>query len=111
MSNICKRPPYSKSSPADKRRGNNPTAAQRAKWEERRALGCQVEGYHEGAIAQHHIETGLGRKKDHDRTISLCHNHHQGKDGFHTIGSKAWEAIHGTEAEIFDRQEALLAGG
>lgn len=103
MSNITRRPPYQKGQPL-KKPSNKPTAKQREMWEKIRLLGCQVVGYHTGALAIHHIETGAGGTKDHDRVICLCHNHHQGADGIHTIGRKAWQEIHGTEAEVFERQ-------
>ena len=72
MTNICNRPPYVKSPKANKL----PTAKQRELWEQIRKLGCQVEGKHSGAIALHHIETSMGKRKDHDRVICLCYNHH-----------------------------------
>lgn len=51
-------------------------------------------------VQVHHIETGMGRKKDHLRVISLCYRHHQGEDGLHTIGRKAWVQRYGREVDL-----------
>jgi hypothetical protein len=32
-----------------------------------------------------------GKKSDNDKVIALCHTHHQGSLGIHTLGYKAWE--------------------
>ena len=52
--------------------------------------------------AAHHIETGMGRKKKHMKTIPLCDFHHQGQMGIHTLGKKAWQKKFGTERELWE---------
>ena len=48
----------------------------------------------------HHIrdKTGLGMK-DQDM-IPLCWHHHQGPDGIHHIGKKAWENKYETQRNL-----------
>ena len=58
-------------------------------------LPCSVCG--NWPVNAHHTGTGMGRRKTHLKAIPLCFDHHQGKHGFHTMGSKAWEAEFGTE--------------
>jgi len=56
----------------------------------------------------HHIrdKTGLGLKDS--EMIPLCHTHHQGKLGIHTIGKKTWEARYGTQRELHQRLKEEL---
>ncbi len=51
----------------------------------------------------HHIrdKTGMGLKDN--ETIGLCHYHHQGRMGIHTIGKKMWEERYGTQRELYKR--------
>ena len=58
--------------------------------------GCCVCRWYEGVddlppCNIHHIrdKTGLGMKDE--EMIPLCHYHHQGRMGIHTIGKKMWE--------------------
>lgn len=65
-------------------------------------LPCKNMG-HEGSEAMcHHIRSGQGlsQRASHWETIPLCHFHHQGPDGIHTIGTRRWEATHGTERKL-----------
>lgn len=48
----------------------------------------------------HHAETGGGGRKDDMKVLPLCYNHHQGRDGIHTIGRKVWRDRFGTETEL-----------
>lgn len=84
---------------------NTPTREQRARWEEIRALGCVVCGGWYPEI--HHIETGGGGRKNHDRVIPLCANHHTGPAGIHQR-RKGWQEIYGTEAELLEKTNQLL---
>lgn len=84
-----------------------PTKQQLAIWDEMREIGCILCG---ASPHIHHIETGMGRRKNHDRCIPLCHNHHQGKEGIHTLGRKAWQAIYGTEQELHEKVMQLING-
>ena len=41
--------------------------------------------------------------------IPLCHYHHQGRMGIHTIGKKIWEDRYGTQRELHKRlQEEIF---
>lgn len=74
-------------------------------WEQIRNFGCVV---CESPASIHHIETGMGGRKNHDRVIPLCYCHHQGEDGIHTIGRKKWQAKYGTEQELFEKITTYL---
>jgi hypothetical protein len=37
------------------------------------------------------LRTGGWGKGDYKTLIPLCFNHHQGAEGIHTLGTKAWE--------------------
>jgi hypothetical protein len=52
-----------------------------------RALGCCICS---GSASAHHIRTGqgMGQKASDYETIPLCHYHHQGSEGIHTLGTK-----------------------
>lgn len=45
----------------------------------------------------HHAGTGMGGRRDHMKVLPLCKNHHQGKEGIHTLGRKIWREKFGTE--------------
>jgi len=76
-----------------------PNKAQRARWEKMREYGCMICG---APAAIHHCETGMGGRKNHDKVIPLCHHHHQGEQGIHTLGRKKWQATYGTEQALMD---------
>jgi len=40
--------------------------------------------------------------------IPLCHYHHQGRMGIHTIGKKMWEERYGTQRELYQRLQEEL---
>lgn len=71
------------------------------------ALGCIVCG---GPAMVHHIRSGMGmgQRASHYQTIPLCYNHHQGREGIHTIGTKVWQIIHGYERELLAKVLQLL---
>jgi len=50
----------------------------------------------------HHIRDGAGlsQRSSDWLTLPLCHNHHQGYDGIHSIGTRAWEGRYGTELSL-----------
>lgn len=62
-------------------------------------LGCIVCG--EAAHA-HHIRHGQGmaQRAPHSEVIGLCPNHHQGPQGIHTLGTRKWEGLFGTEENL-----------
>lgn len=68
-------------------------------------LGCII---CEGEACVHHAETGGGGRKDHMKVIPLCLRHHQGEDGIHKIGRKAWQKKYGTEQYLLLAVKGLL---
>lgn len=101
--NITKRPVAPKGKSPHK--SNNPTKAQRERWERIRAHGCVICG----VIAEiHHCFTGAGGRKDHDKVIPLCHYHHRGGAGIHSIGRREWQRIFGTEQYFIDIIQAIV---
>lgn len=99
--NLTKRPPYQKGQKASKHR----TASQTERWNRIRALGCIICGQ---PAAIHHCGTGSGGRKDHSKVLPLCHTHHQGLDGIHTLGRKLWQERYGTEEELIERVNNLI---
>ena len=67
------------------------------------ALGCILctrLGLGESPACLHHPKTGGKRASDWD-VIPLCHYHHQGKDGVHGLGRKAFTKFYGiSEMEL-----------
>lgn len=56
------------------------------------AICLRIHGAHEGGnVTLHHLRSGGWGKGDYTTLIPLCHNHHQGAEGIHTLGTKAWE--------------------
>ncbi len=77
-----------------------PTKKQKERWERLRERGCMICGM---PAAIHHCETGMGGRKDHDKVIAICHFHHQGDEGIHKIGRKAWQERYGSEQDLMLR--------
>lgn len=101
--NLTGRPVYVKG--AKPKRSNRPTKDQQERWERIRALGCIVCG----AYAKiHHCLTGAGGRKDHDKVIGLCENHHTGKEGLHRLSRRVWEPIYGYETDLMAKTAVLL---
>ncbi len=70
--------------------------------------GCVVCRWHENVddLPQanlHHIRDGTGLGLKDKSIIPLCHYHHQGAEGVHTIGKKTWENKYGTQRELYDK--------
>lgn len=82
-----------------------PTKKQHARWERTRALGCIICENH---AEIHHCCTGAGGRKDHDKILPLCTNHHTGKEGIHKIGRPIWQLAYGTEQELMAKLSTLL---
>jgi len=63
---------------------------------------CRVvhHAYREAMI--HHLTgikyRGAGKKASDEHTIPLCHEHHQGAQGIHTIGMRPWEEQFGKQS-------------
>jgi hypothetical protein len=68
-------------------------------------LGCIICG---GIASIHHAGTGAGGRKDHSKILPICYAHHQGHEGIHTLGRKAWQNRYGTETELLEKVRELL---
>ena len=77
-------------------------------------LGCmacrRIYGPHSpGPVELHHRRSGGWGKGSFMTLIPLCHNHHQGAEGIHTYGVKAWERKNGfTQQDLLDDALQLL---
>lgn len=61
-------------------------------------------GQHPGGnVTLHHLRSGGFGKGDYTTLFPLCFDHHQGANGIHTLGTKAWERKFGVS------QQDLLA--
>ncbi len=57
----------------------------------------------------HHLFTGMGGRKDHDKVAPLCYDHHQGdEEGIHRIGRKAFAARFMSEQEMQEKCVQLV---
>lgn len=74
-----------------------PTKSEREYWQKLRDIGCIICG---SSPAIHHCGTGMGGRKDHRKVLPLCHHHHQGPEGLHTLSRRVWQAKYGTEDEL-----------
>ena len=65
----------------------------KAKLAEMACVICErIHGQHPGGnVTLHHLRTGGWGKGGYETLIPLCHRHHQGEEGIHTMGTKAWE--------------------
>lgn len=77
-----------------------PTRSQRAKWEILREGGCYICQASWPSI--HHLFTGMGGRKDHDKVAALCYYHHQGEAGIHTLGRREFAERFKSEAELME---------
>ena len=59
-------------------------------------------------VQVHHINTGMGRLKDHKQTIPLCPDCHIGPFSIHRT-KKAFEEVYGPAESLLDKTNALLA--
>lgn len=56
-----------------------------------------------GRITIHHCGTGAGGRKDHDKVLPLCHEHHQGElgiDGKRMFTKRTWQERYGSEDSL-----------
>ena len=62
------------------------------------SLPCCVCGNTDGTVIYHHVEAGgMGSKCSDRLTVPLCHNHHTGDEGVHTLGKKTFAARFGID--------------
>lgn len=70
------------------------------------AMGCLIcrkLGYPDSPACIHHQRSGVGKaqRASNYQVIPLCHFHHQGQEGIHHMGLRAWEKHFGiTEVEL-----------
>lgn len=62
------------------------------------ALGCIICG---APASIHHVRR-YGETRKHSKIVPLCHSHHQGAEGIHTLGKREFERRYMT-------QDAMLA--
>ena len=78
------------------------------------AMGCVVCEKHYGIkdspVELHHLRTGGWGKGDYKTLIPICHEHHRGAVGIHTLGTKAWEKIFGRQQDYLDTLTAAITG-
>ena len=79
------------------------------------ALGCIVcrISNHTITPASIHHMTGIkyrstGKKASDEHVIGLCHHHHQGAQGIHTMGMRPWEIMFGTQESLLEYTNSLL---
>lgn len=88
-----------------------PTKKQKARWDKIRELGCIVNtplGVCGAPAAIHHAFTGGGGRRDHDKVLPLCYEHHQGSQGIHTISRPVWQLAYDTEESLLTKMEEML---
>jgi hypothetical protein len=84
-----------------------PTALQKRRFARVAEIGCIICG---GIAEIHHCGTAMGRRKNHDLVIPLCHSHHR-SGGYGVAihaGKKAWEEIYGTEQELLEKVSKMV---
>jgi len=82
-----------------------PTKAQRARWQILRDHGCIICGQSYPSI--HHLFTGGGGRKNHDKVAALCHYHHQGEQGIHTLSRKVFSERFMSEEKMQQKAERI----
>jgi len=56
----------------------------------------------------HHAKTGAGGRKNELKVLPLCHFHHQGREGIHTLGRKAWQQKYWSEDELLEKVADII---
>lgn len=84
-----------------------PTKKQRERWSKIASLGCIICASPDEI---HHCFTGAGGRKNHDKVIPLCPEHHRGKNGIdgRHLSKRQWQDIYGSEQELLDRINRLV---
>lgn len=88
-----------------------PTAAQKRRWDKIVELGCIVsKDACAGRTTIHHCFTGGGGRKDHDKTIPLCWEHHLGAEGIDgkRMSKRSWQEKYGSEWLLLLKTNNLL---
>jgi len=86
-----------------------PTKAQRERWGRVAELGCLVCGTYY-SVTIHHLYTGAGGRKNHDKVAPLCIEHHIGREGIdgRVMSKKVWQAKYMSEPEMELKTRQLL---
>lgn len=73
-----------------------------------RELGCCICGAKPAHA--HHIREGqgMGQKASDYESIPLCWYHHQGPQGIHHMGTRAWQERYGREEKLLEVTLAAL---
>lgn len=82
------------------------TAADKSRHAKIAQMPCMACGRRPVEVA--HLFTGMGRRKDHQKTIPLCYPCHRGSKISAHGSTKAFSAIHGTDAELLARVNQIL---
>lgn len=92
------------------------TAAERRHLDAVARAGCVICRLHLGTYSPagiHHVRAGvgMGQRSPHTRVLGLCCAHHQtgGYGVAYHAGRQAWEAAYGTEEELLEETERMLA--
>lgn len=88
-----------------KKNGDAMTKAEKSHLSKVAALGCLICGTHPAAV--HHIRR-YGAKRDHLNVLPLCHFHHQGAEGVHHLGSKAWQEKYGRYEDLQAKLQQIM---
>ncbi len=68
-------------------------------------------GIEDGPVTLHHLRSGGWGKGDYKTLIPLCHYHHQGEGGIHTLGTKAWERkFLVTQQALMEQAQKIVEG-
>jgi len=72
-------------------------------------LPCCISGMY--GVSSHHIRhnTGMGMKSPDWHCIALHYDYHQGVKGIHTLGTRAWEKIYGSQLDHARKTQAILS--
>lgn len=76
-------------------------------------LPCVARGCAQpGPSTFHHTGTYMGGGRNHMKGIPLCWPHHLGPEGIDgkRMGKRVWEAKYGTEEELLEITNTMLAG-
>jgi hypothetical protein len=53
-----------------------------------------------GPVELHHLRSGGWGKGGYETLFGLCYHHHRGREGIHTLGTKAWERKYYPQADL-----------
>lgn len=83
------------------------TKAQKAHMSRVASLGCLI---CRGPATIHHCGTGAGGRRDHNKVIPLCWEHHLGREGVDgkAMSKRAWQEKYGSEESLLAQVEFEL---